>query len=175
MSPRWVDIHYRRLPDRLSVFRQRLVEETAECSVTLVGSVNLPRPVTAGERTILEPGAPVVWFTFPGEWFDVGRFHLLDGSFTGYYANLLTPVEMDGDRWQTTDLCLDLWMDASGAVEMLDVDEFDEALSRGWMDEATASSARRHADALEARARAGHWPPEPVLRWPLERARSELH
>ena len=39
----------------------------------------------------------MVWTTYRGDvWHDVGRFHLADGTFTGYYANILTPVGIDG-------------------------------------------------------------------------------
>ncbi|MDP9348291.1 MAG: hypothetical protein M3P24_04000, partial [Gemmatimonadota bacterium] len=89
MVPR-VRIHYRRLPDREQVFEQALVEDAGEYVVTLLESAALRSPVTAGGRVVLEPGAPVVWFTYPGAWHDVGRFHLADGTFTGCYANVLT-------------------------------------------------------------------------------------
>ena len=58
----------------------------------------------------LERGSDAVWFTFPGLWHDIGRFHRSDGTFTGIYANILTPplIQPDG-VWHTTDLFLDLW------------------------------------------------------------------
>ena len=169
-----VRIHYRRLPDRDRVFEQARVEESAECVVTLLESAPIPAPVTAGGRVVLEPGAPVVWFTFPGAWHDIGRFHLADGSFTGFYANVLTPVRMDGERWDTTDLALDVWSGVDGAVEVLDEDEFEEAVRNRWLDAATARRARAEADALAAAARAGSWPPPIAREWDLARAREHL-
>src|SRR5690625_7056866 len=66
----------------------------------------------AGDEVILEAGAPAIWFTFPGLWHDIGRFYLLDDTFTGYYTNIMTPVEFhDPLRWSTTDLFLDHWLD----------------------------------------------------------------
>jgi predicted RNA-binding protein associated with RNAse of E/G family len=114
----------------------------------------------------------VVWFTYPGRWHDIGRFHRADGSFTGYYANVLTPVLMTGDRWETTDLCLDVWLGADGRVELLDEEEFAEAVERGWMDAPTARAARHEAEALAEAARAGAWPPPEVRAWDLARARA---
>lgn len=166
-----MEIEYRRLPDREQRFRQRVLADDGECVVTFLEAAELPKPVRAGERVILEPGAPVVWFTFRGLWHDVGRFHLRDGTFTGFYANVLTPVEMTGDRWRTTDLCLDVWLGADGAVQILDEDDLAEAERRGWADAATAARARREADGLAGRARAGNWPPPPLHEWTLERAR----
>lgn len=174
MSARRVAIHYRRLPDRVQVFDQPVLEEDAEFVVTLAESVPLPAPVLVGGRVVLEPGAPVVWFTYPGRWYDLGRFHLADGTFTGVYANILTPVRMQGDRWDTTDLCLDVWAGADGAVEILDEEEFAAAVEGGWIEAATAAAAREHAETLAASARQGSWPPPHVAEWDLRRARERL-
>ncbi len=171
MSEHTISIHYRRLPDAERIFEQRLVEDAGEYVVTLLEAAPLPRAVVVGERTVLEPGAPVVWFTYPGLWYDIGRFHLQDGTFTGYYANILTPVQMQGDRWETTDLCLDVWKESDGRVEILDELEFEEAVEAGWIDGATAAAAREAAETLALAARQGVWPPPHVERWDLERAR----
>ncbi|HEX2189365.1 MAG TPA: DUF402 domain-containing protein [Longimicrobiaceae bacterium] len=172
---RSVRIRYRRLPDRVQTFEQALVEDAGEYVVTLLEPADLPRPVVVGGHVVLEPGAPVVWFTYRGEvWHDVGRFHLADGTFTGCYANVLTPVRMRGGDWETTDLALDVWAGADGTTETLDLDEFEEAVRRGWLDPETEARARAEADALAGAARAGLWPPEHVRSWDLARARAHL-
>lgn len=170
MTPPLVSIRYRRLPDRETVFRQRLVEDTGEYIVTYLESTELPEPVRVGGRAVLEPGAPAVWFTYPGRWYDIGRFHLADGTFTGCYANILTPVEMDGLEWRTTDLCLDVWAGADGRVELLDEEAFETAVEEGWIDGETEAAARETAETLLLLARQGEWPPEHVREWTLERA-----
>lgn len=163
MNPRIVEIHYRRPPDRIEVFRQKVLEETPSHVATLLESASLPRPLLVHDRPILEPGARVVWFTFPGTWYDVGRFHLRDGTFTGYYANILTPVRMEGDRWETTDLFLDVWVGADGSIELLDEDEFARAIEAGWLDDpATIATALATAEAIITAAREGRWPPRSV-------------
>ena len=169
-----VDIHYRRLPDRLQVFRQLVLEDAGDYVVTYLPSAELPKPVKAGDRTILEPGAPVVWITYRDRWHDVGRFHLADGTFTGVYANVLTPVEMDGARWDTTDLCLDVWLGADGEAMVLDEDELLAAETAGWVDAETAARAREEAAVLLQGARGGQWPPREVHEWTLERAREAV-
>lgn len=171
-----VTIHYRRPPDRLQIFEQAVLERTPECIVTLVETTPLKRPVCAAGQTILEPGAPVVWFTFPGAWHDIGRFHLRDRTFTGYYANVLTPVAIEAAGvWDTTDLFLDVWLGADGRVEVLDENELEEALQKGWVDDATAARATAEAETLAVAARAGRWPPRAVKTWTLERALEVLH
>jgi predicted RNA-binding protein associated with RNAse of E/G family len=175
VTPPLVSIHYRRLPDREQIFEQAVLEDAGDHVVTLLEHADLPRPVRVAGRVVLEPGSPVVWFTYPDRWHDLGRFHLRDGTFTGFYANVLTPVSISGSRWETTDLCLDVWAGADGLVEILDEEEFDEARERGWMDEPTARRARDEADALARAARAGGWPPDHARDWTLDRARRRIH
>jgi predicted RNA-binding protein associated with RNAse of E/G family len=170
-----VSIHYRRLPDRTQIFEQVVLEETPEVTVTFLEAAALPRNVVSDDDVLLEPGAPVVWFTYPERWYDIGRFHRADGTFTGFYANLISPVKMEGRRWETTDLCLDVWAGADGSVRILDQDEFQEAVTNGWIDSATEATAREHAEALARAARQGTWPSDHVRGWTLERARQRLH
>ena len=169
-----VRIHYRRLPDREQLFRQIVVDDAGEYVVTLLSAARLSRPVTVDGRVVLEPGAPIVWFTYRGLWHDIGRFHRADGTFTGIYANVLTPVEMEGARWETTDLCLDVWQGADGRVEVLDEEELREAERQGWGDDETSLRARDEAARLAREARAGEWPPAHVHAWTLERAREAV-
>lgn len=169
-----VRIHYRRLPAREQVFEQAVLHETADCVVTFLEGAPVTEAVRVDGRIILEPGSPVIWFTYPERWYDIGRFYLADGTFAGTYANILTPVQMHGRRWNTTDLCLDVWLGADAEVQILDQEEFAEAVAQEWIGEATARIARNQADALVADARSGHWPPRDVVVWTLERARARL-
>ncbi|HEX6309567.1 MAG TPA: DUF402 domain-containing protein [Longimicrobiales bacterium] len=167
-------IRYTRPPDRTTVFRQQLVQRTDECIVTLLEHTALERPLVVHDRVVLENGAPVVWFTFPGRWHDIGRFHRGDGSFTGWYANVLTPVEfVSAHTWATTDLFLDVWHDEHGSV-LLDEDELECALRAGTVSAGQASRARHEAHELIAGANAGTWPPPICAEWTLARARAAV-
>lgn len=168
-----VAIHYLRPPDRATVFHNVLVHRADAFIVTLMEHTKLPRAVRVGEQTILENGSPAVWLTFPDTWHDVGLFHTADDRFTGYYANILTPVVFRSDtEWETTDLFLDVWVGADGAVTLLDEDELEEALASGWITQADADAARDEALRLLNAAHAGTWPPDRVKEWTLARARA---
>jgi predicted RNA-binding protein associated with RNAse of E/G family len=170
-----VTIHYRRPPDRLEVFEQAVVDDDGECVVTYLPSAQIAKPMQIGGRVVLEPGAPIIWFTYRGDvWHDVGRFHLADGTFSGVYANVLTPVRMDGAGWDTTDLFLDIWINADGEIEVLDRDEFDAALAAGWITPAIAARALAEVERLADDARRGAWPPAHVREWTMERVREVL-
>lgn len=165
-----VRIHYRR-GDREDLFVQDVVHRTEACVVTFLDATPLERPVLIDGRIALEPGAPAVWFTFAGAHHDIGRFHRADGTFTGIYANILTPVRgVAGAEWWTTDLYLDLWID-DGQVAVLDRDELAAAERAGHVAPADAARARAEANRLVRAADAGTWPPPVVFEWTLERVR----
>ena len=169
-----VRIHYRRPPRHVQVFEQLLVHDAPDVKVTLAEDMTYEPPMRIAGGVVLELGSAVVWFTFPGAWFDVGRFHRADGTFTGLYANILTPPEFHGTEWETTDLFLDVWMATDGTTLLLDQDELDEALGKELVDRETATRAWHEAQRLVREAAAGTWPPPVVHEWTLERCRKEL-
>lgn len=174
MSIPRISIRYRRLPDEVTVFDQLLVEDAGEHVVTLLEASPIEKPLRIHGRIVLEPGAPIVWFTYRGLWYDVGRFHLADGTFTGVYANVVTPVRMQENRWETTDLCLDVWKGTDDTVVVLDEEELTEAVEQRWVDRVTASAARETAETLALLARQGEWPPAHVDDWTIEKVRDRL-
>ena len=172
-APR-VAIHYHRPPDRLRIYDQRIVLERADVIITLSEPLDLPEPMLLDGEVMLEGGSLALWFTFPGLWHDIGRFYAADGRETGLYANVLTPVRIDGDVWHTTDLYLDVWRPVGGTARILDEDELAEAIDAGHVDGETAERARREATTLETRAGDGSWPPPVVDEWSLARALDAL-
>lgn len=169
-----VAIHYRRPPDRLRIYDQRIVVARDDVIVTLSEPLDLEAPMTVDGAVMLERGSLAVWFTFPGVWHDIGRFHRADGSYTGLYANILTPPVMDGPVWQTTDLYLDVWWPVQGPARLLDEDELDQALAARHIDTTTADRAREEADRILDLVAGGAWPPAVVTEWTLERALARL-
>jgi predicted RNA-binding protein associated with RNAse of E/G family len=169
-----VSIHYRRPPNRLRVYDQRVVLEQGDVIVTLSEPLELAAAMVADGRVMLERDSVVVWFTFPGLWHDIGRFHRADGTFSGLYANVLTPVEIEGRVWNTTDLYLDVWWPPDDEIRVLDQDELDEALAAGHVDPTTAARARIEAERILDMAALGQWPPRVVDEWTLDRSVSAL-
>ena len=144
---------------------------TDDVRVTVSRGVKLKKPIEVDGRVALEPGSDAVWFTFPGAWHDVGRFHRADGTFTGIYTNILTPPVFESETlWRTTDLFLDVWMPVDGELQVLDREEFDDAVAAGWIDGDTRERALREVESVVRAAAAGAWPPRIVEEWSLERA-----
>lgn len=148
------------------------MHEGADALVTFLPQAGVPRPIRIDGRVILEPGSPVVWFTFPGAWHDIGRFHTGDGRFTGLYANILTPVRIEGDEWHTTDLFLDVLLEPGRPPRILDTEELEEARTEGWISPDMVRRAESEARRLVAAAAEQRWPPSVVADWPLERAQT---
>ena len=173
--PPLIDIHYHRPPDRDQVFTQHLIWEDGEVKITFATGLSLDPPIRIDGEVVLETGSEVIWFTFPGAWHDIGLFHSAQGTFTGTYANILTPCRFDPDgTWHTTDLFLDVWRDPTGRVQILDENELDEAEALGWVTGDQAHRARVEARTLERQAEAGLWPPPVVGEWTLTRARERI-
>jgi predicted RNA-binding protein associated with RNAse of E/G family len=172
--PSLVRIQYRRPPNGLQIFEQHLVHDTDDVKVTLAENLPYVPPIRIEGQIVLELGSDAVWFTFPGLWHDIGRFHRADGTFTGIYANILTPPLLSGSDWDTTDLFLDVWMPPGGSAMLLDEDELDEAVGREWVDAQTAARASDEARSLLRAAGEGVWPPPVVHEWTLERCRAVL-
>jgi predicted RNA-binding protein associated with RNAse of E/G family len=172
--PRTIRIHYHR-PDRgTTVFEERLVLDTPDVKVTLLERYD-GREARAGNRVILSAGAPVVWFVYPRLCRDVGRFHLADGTFTGWYTNLRAPIHFDGSDWYCTDLFLDHWIPAAGGPGCwLDEDEFEAGVAAGLVPPAHIALARAERAAVDAEVAGGHWPPALAFRIDLRGARDTL-
>ena len=167
-----VRIHYLRPPDRREVFVQRLLLDTPEVKITLAEAVPFDPPIRILGEVALEAGSDAVWFTFPGLWHDIGRFHRADDAFTGIYANILTPPKIQPEgEWETTDLFLDVWVDPAGRLSVLDEDQLGEAEAKKWVSPHQARRAREEVVWIKKEFDAGRWPPPIVGEWTLERAR----
>lgn len=174
-----VAIHYRRPGKPEVVYRQWILHSTADVIVTFQPDMEVGGPFEIGGEVVLEAGSAAVWFTFPSRSHDIGRFHDRTGRFTGIYANVLTPVEMDAPPrgevvWRTTDLFLDIFRTPSGRTLRLDEDELRSAEAAGLIGPELALRARTEADRIETKIGEGTWPPPIVDEWPLERARAVL-
>jgi predicted RNA-binding protein associated with RNAse of E/G family len=117
----------------------------------------------------LSDGSQIVWFLFKNRGYDVGRFYLPDGTWTGFYSDITEPVHWKGSDANTletvTDLFLDVWISADGEIDVLDADELQEALASGWITEVQAQQARSSADEIVTAFAAGAFPPAAALHW----------
>ncbi len=111
-------------------------------------------------------GYTIVWFVFQGQSYDIGRFYRPDGTWTGYYADILEPV-----RWELSDtpvlsplvdLALDLWIAPDGTHAVLDEDEFNTFTRDGSLTATQAQHARSILKELERYIANQTFPPDVV-------------
>jgi len=158
-----IELEYRRPGKPSTVYREWLVLDRPDAKVLLLDPYE-GRPVEVGGGVIQDPGAPIVWFVFPECWYDIGRFHRADGTFTGWYTNLCRPHDFTGDRWTGYDLFLDLWQPASGeAPSWLDEDELADAVRERLIDAPTRKRILNERRLIEFQLRGDAWPP-PIAR-----------
>ncbi|MGQ0560295.1 MAG: DUF402 domain-containing protein [Gemmatimonadota bacterium] len=180
MSER-IRLRYRRPPERVTLFDQDLLYESDDVLITFLADTPLERALIVDGSVVLEPGSPVVWFTFPGLMHDIGRFHRADGTFTGLYANIIEPVERASRlEWNVIDLFVDVWLAAREAgaktsePRVLDRAELEAAVERGWISAAQETAANAEADRLIRLWRGWAGPPRVVNEWPITRVVTSL-
>ncbi len=91
-------------------------------------------------------------------WYNVMRLERRDGQLEGWYCNVTTPAEFDGEQVRYVDLDLDVYVPAQGEPELLDEDEFQENSTRMAYPAEVVAEARRASADLLTLARAGDFP-----------------
>lgn len=163
-----MEVVYVRPPDDIRRHRQELLLDEPDLKITLLRRPRRADARTLADGVVLEPGARMLWFTFPGRGYEVAAVHDAGGELQGHYTNVVLPPELGEESWRITDLFLDVWQPVQGPPRVLDRDEFRRAREEGWISEAEAREAEAVCREIEARALRGDWPPEPVRDWPLE-------
>jgi hypothetical protein len=154
-----------RPPDRRMALNTLLLRATDE--VIVVAQEALPsKPLHYRDEAVVDRGYWAVWFLFKDRPFDVGRFYRPDGTWTGYYVDVLDPVRWEGADPTTlqpiVDLFLDLWIAPDGSHEVLDEDEFADAVRLGHVTPLQAAHAETVLQDLVEATQQGTFPPEIV-------------
>lgn len=155
-----------RPPDRRVLMRTRLLE--AREDLIIVSHESSPsKPLIDSGEVVFDKGYWAVWFLFKDRPYDVGRFYRPDGTWTGYYADVLEPVRWTGSDPTTlqpvVDLFLDLWIAPDGRYMALDEDEFEEAIEAGRLTPVQIDHARRVLADLVDATEQGTFPP-PIVK-----------
>lgn len=171
--PRAIAFEYSRPGKSVGTYDHQLIVDEPELKIMLMDDYD-GEPIRINDEIVVEPGASLLWFVFPGAWHDVGRFHLADGTFTGWYTNLCTPVATEGDTWSSTDLFLDHWTTPEGLHAWLDEDELLDAIEAGHVSEEWQRAIEKERAFIQSNLDVGAWPPPVALEFGLEEARALL-
>ena len=92
----------------------------------------------------------VLWLARGGELHMLGLFWGEDWELHGWYVNLQSPLVVRGDRFDTTDWALDVWVEPDGSWRWKDEDDFAEAQQLGILDAAAAAEVRAEGERVIA-------------------------
>ena len=154
-----ITLTYKRLPDRVNYFQQQLLYEDQEVIVTSQ-RIKPSSPIILNGETVLGDNYTAIWFVFTGLWYDIGKIYNLNNEWTGYYCDIMMPVERSSDKFEIVDLFLDLWVSPNGSYEIQDEDEFATALQDGVISTELAEKARNALNDLIDKVTSGRFPPE---------------
>lgn len=156
---------YVRPGNRRTTFRARLLQADREC-VVFTHVAHPSKPLYYGGHPVIESGYTVVWFLFQRESYDVGCFYRPDGTWTGYYVDILEPVHWRGSRSPRiaplVDLALDIWIPPDGSYQVLDEDEFASFVRSDDLTSSQAIHARTTLTSVVSLVETGDFPPSIV-------------
>jgi hypothetical protein len=88
----------------------------------------------------------VLRFMREGDAHTVEVFWDEEWSLLGWYVNLQAPLVVRGDRFDTTDWALDVWVEPDGTWRWKDEDDFAQAQQLGILDAAAAAEVRAEGE-----------------------------
>jgi predicted RNA-binding protein associated with RNAse of E/G family len=114
-------------------------------------------------RVVLMAGFGIVYFELIGKWFTIGKIRDLGGKHTGYYCDIATPPRrLDDGGVELTDLFLDLWVSPDLKYQVLDEDELERAVCKGWISNQLYKKAKQELKKLINLVEEGNFPPQSV-------------
>lgn len=164
-----VTFDFIRLPDR-RVSQPSLLLQATDDTIVLVHELS-PHRLEYSGQIVMDIGHWGVWFLFKGKPFDIGRIYRPDGTWTGYYIDVLEPVQWQASDPNTlepiVDLFLDLWIAPDGKHMVLDEDEFEKAFTLGHLTSGRVGHARSVLQELVEAIERGEFPPAMVKHFSL--------
>lgn len=92
------------------------------------------------------------------EYFDILELLGPNGNILGYYTDIAAPMQIIEDRYYLKDWFLDLRLSPEGDYEILDQDEFSEAVRMGLLSEQEAQTAQLTLARLITETKQGKFP-----------------
>lgn len=92
------------------------------------------------------------------EYFNLLVFRDQNGIALGYYSDIAMPLRKVEDGYEIIDLFLDIWLKPDGTLIELDMDEFQDAISKNLVTEEQQKAAITAFERLKDEARQGIYP-----------------
>ena len=157
-------LRYVRLPDNVLDLDDDLVYMSKGIIVGK-SQIRSANSVVFDGKTVLAPGYLIVYFELMRKWFSVGKIRDPSGKHTGYYCDIIShPRLLEDGGVEITDLFLDLWVAPDLRYKVLDEEELEDAVEKGWITEQLYEKARVELEKLVTSVRQGNFPPPLVKR-----------
>ena len=163
--PRPVDIIYRRLPSDVREL-PGILRQATPARLVIESPIRVQTPQRIQRRVIADSGFLAIWFVYRHKWYDVGKFYDRARNLVGYYCDIIKPLNKllrtPTKTNMITDLFLDLWITPEGDYIVLDEDEFENAIKRGYLPKNLGNQTWKQMNSLIRAFRAGRFPPVAV-------------
>ena len=156
-----------------SDYDQDLVADLGNLIITTFDFSEFRRPLVVRDKLVVDNGYHALLFEFFSPPLEIVAIWDLNGTLTGYYCNINSePSRIEGG-YEVVDLYLDVFVLPDMSYEVLDEDEFEEAIEKGWIQEQEASLARETVRRVIQEVESGEFPPEIVRDWIRSRSGPE--
>ena len=143
-------------------YEQELVEDRGDLVITRFDFIDFREPLIIHGQEVVAEGYRALLFEFFNPPLEIIVVTDKDGHLTGYFCNVNTePSRVEGG-YEIIDLYLDVFVLPDMRYEILDEDEFQEAIEKGWITEEQVSLARETVARIIKDIKTGRFPPKIV-------------
>ena len=147
-------------------YDQECVEDRGDLIVTRFTFTDFTKPLIVGGGVVVDEGYRALMFEFFDPPLEIIKVYDHENAFTGYFCNVNTrPHRIEGG-YEIVDLYLDIFVLPDLTYEILDEDEFEEAVREGWISEEQAAFAKSTLAKVIDDVEAGNFPPVVVREFP---------
>lgn len=141
------------------VYEQELVQDADDLVISRFTFFDLKEPLVIGGKEVLANGYEAVMFEFFDPPLEIMKIRDMSGNFTGYYCNINTKPSRFEGGYEIVDLYMDVFVLPDLRYEILDKEEFETAVKKGWLSNEQVSLAKATVDRIIRDIEAGNFPP----------------
>ena len=102
-------------------------------------------------------------YLFYDQYFSIMEIHATTGVLLGFYVDLTTPVRKVDGEYYLTDLILDVWIFPDLTYQVLDEDEWQQAIQAGLVSKEIQHTVQKTLKGLKRDIRMGKFPKNYIL------------
>ncbi|MFQ6128276.1 MAG: DUF402 domain-containing protein [Thermoplasmata archaeon] len=143
-------------------YEQELIEDRGNLVISRFTFNDLKEALVIEGIGVLDNGYQAVLFEFFDPPLEIMKIYDRKGNFTGYYCNVNTKPSRFECGYEIVDLYIDIFVLPDMRYQILDNEEFETAVRKGWISSNQESLARATVDRIAKDIEAGDFPPEVV-------------